>query len=177
MLRARSNPGTSGICLAAGAPGRRVFWVLCASGAASEGEGSPSSSSPGGASDPLSRRVLVVEDDWLIAAQIESYLAAAGFDVTGIAPDSSEAMRLARTAPPDMALMDIRLLGDLDGIAIAKELWRTMGLRCLFVSANIEADAKTRAAEARPLGWLPKPFTEAELIDAVSRSFDELGLP
>jgi two-component system, response regulator PdtaR len=119
----------------------------------------------------------VVEDDWLIAAQIEGYLVAAGFDVAGVAIGEDDTLRLARTASPQLVLMDIRLLNDIDGVELAKRLWLELGLRCLFVSGNIDADAKLRAAEARPLGWLPKPFSEADLLDATSKAFDALAQP
>jgi two-component system, response regulator PdtaR len=155
-------------------PVRRTFWLLAVRGASPAG-GSLSSSGSNGGREPIARRVLVVEDDWLIATQIESYLAAAGFDVTGAAVGPQDARRLARDAPPQLALMDIRLFGDADGVELAKELWQDFGLRCLFVSGNIDADTVLRAADAHPLGWLSKPFTEAELIGAVSDAFDRLG--
>jgi CheY-like chemotaxis protein len=76
----------------------------------------------------------VIEDDWLIATQIQSCLAAAGFDVTGAAVGPQDALRLARDAPPQLVLMDIRLFRDADGVELAKILWQDLGLRCLFVS-------------------------------------------
>lgn len=164
----------AGARLIARPPRRRVLWLLCASGGPPQGGPSSQQGSSGGARNPVRQRVLVVEDDWLIAAQIQTCLSAAGFDVTGVAVEPSEALRLARAVPPHLVLMDIRLLGDADGVELAKQLWKELGLRCLFVSANIDAGTKPRAAEARPLGWLPKPFTEAELIAAVSNSFDQL---
>jgi two-component system, response regulator PdtaR len=158
-------------------PSPRVLWLLCPAGAGSRGGPSSPQGASGGARRPVRQRVLVVEDDWLIAAQIESYLAAAGIEVAGVAIEPDEALRLAHEALPQIVLMDIRLLGDADGVELAKQLWKELGLRCLFVSANIETATKLRAAEAHPLGWLAKPFTEAELIDAVSNSFDQLGAP
>jgi two-component system, response regulator PdtaR len=107
----------------------------------------------------------------------ESCLAGAGFDVTGLALGPHDTLRLARTAPPQLVLMDIRLLDDADGVELAKKLLLEFGLRCLFVSGNIDADTELRAADARPLGWLPKPFTEAELLEAVSNAFDALSQP
>jgi DNA-binding NarL/FixJ family response regulator len=117
----------------------------------------------------------VVEDDWLIAAQIESCLAEVGIDVVGLAMRPQEALRLALAHSPQLVLMDIRLLDGADGVDLAKELWQEMGLRCLFVSANFDPGTEARAAASRPLGWLSKPFTEAELISTVSEAFDRLG--
>jgi DNA-binding NarL/FixJ family response regulator len=92
-----------------------------------------------------------------------------------VAIGPQDALRLARDTPPQLVLMDIRLLDDADGVQLAKELWRQLGLRCLFVSGNIDAATELRAADAHPLGWLPKPFTEAELLEAVADAFGLLG--
>lgn len=173
MLTPRDGRLTS-LLLTSAAPVRRVLWVLAVPGDPS-GAGPASAPGSGGGGEPVTRRVLVVEDDWLIAVQIESCLAAAGFDVTGVAIGPDDTLRRARTAPPQLVLMDIRLLDDADGVELAKELWLELGLRCLFVSGNIDAHTERRAVDARPLGWLPKPFTEAELLEAVSNAFDRLG--
>jgi two-component system, response regulator PdtaR len=157
-------------------PVRRTFWLLAVRSGSPAG-GPLSSSGSNGGREPIARRVLVVEDDWLIAAQIESYLVTAGFDVTGAAVGPQDALRLARDAPPQLVLMDIRVFGDADGVELAKILWQDFGLRCLFVSGNIDADTVLRAADANPLGWLSKPFTEAELIDVVSNAFGRLDPP
>lgn len=164
----------AGASLAYSAPVRRIIWLVAVQNGSSQG-GAASASGSGGGGQPVRRRVLVVEDDWLIAAQIESCLAAAGFDVTGIAIGPQDALRLARDTPPQLVLMDIRLLGDADGVELARELWQQFALRCLFVSGNIDAATELRAADAHPVGWLPKPFTEAELLRAVTDAFDRLG--
>lgn len=166
----------AGLPSASKTPIRRIIWLVAVPDGSSQG-GPASRSGSGGGAAPVRRRVLVVEDDWLIATQIESCLAAAGFDVTGIAIGPQDALRLARDAPPQLVLMDIRLLDDADGVELAKELWQQFGLRCLFVSGNIDPATELRAADAQPLGWLPKPFTEAELLKAVADAFDNLNLP
>lgn len=155
-------------------PVRRIIWLVAAPDGSSQA-GPASAPGSGGGSKPVRRRILVVEDDWLIAAQIKSCLAAAGFEITGMAIGPHDALRLARDAPPQLVLMDIRLLDDADGVELAKELWSQLGLRCLFVSGNIDPGTELRAADAHPLGWLPKPFTEAELLGAVRDAFDRLG--
>jgi DNA-binding response OmpR family regulator len=173
MLKARGeNPAR--LSSASTAPVGRDFRLQALPSGSPEGW---RASAPGrdGGREPVGQRVLVVEDDWLIATQIESCLATAGFEVTGIATGPDDTLQLARTAPPQLVLMDIRLLDGADGVELAKELWLKLGLRCLFVSGNIDADTQRRAANARPLGWLPKPFTEAELLEGVSNAFDRLG--
>jgi len=113
------------------------------------------------------RRVLIVDDEWLISTQIEQILTTAGFEVVGTAPDAASAIALADRERPDLVLMDIRLQGPVDGVEAAREIVGRFGIRSLFVSAHTDPGTITRTHAARPLGWLPKPFTQAELLQAV----------
>lgn len=119
------------------------------------------------AAGPARPRILVVDDDWLIRLQIEHFLTAAGFEIVGTASDAATALALADRERPDLVLMDIRLSGPTDGVAAAKEIVDRFGIRCLFVSAHTDAGTITRTLAARPAGWVPKPFTEAELLQGV----------
>jgi DNA-binding NarL/FixJ family response regulator len=74
-------------------------------------------------------RILVVEDDFLIALQTEAALTEAGFSVVGIAATAEEAIALAREQRPFLAVMDIRLAGERDGIDAAGELFRELDRR------------------------------------------------
>jgi two-component system, response regulator PdtaR len=121
----------------------------------------------------MATAVLIVEDDFLIGMQSESALANAGFQVVGIANTAEEAVVLARAHRPRLALMDIRLAGRRDGIDAAGELFRELGIRCVFATAHDDQNMRTRAEPFAPLGWLTKPYTMASLIamvqDAVSK--------
>lgn len=119
-------------------------------------------------------RVLVIEDDLLVAAQIETTLTEAGFDVIGVAPTGEEAIELAAEEPPDLAVVDIRLAGDKDGVDTALELFRSHGTRCIFASAHSDHEGRRRAAHAAPLGWLQKPYSMASLTQMVSAAVSEL---
>jgi DNA-binding NarL/FixJ family response regulator len=112
-------------------------------------------------------RLLLVEDDWLICLQIERFLKAAGFAIVGVAADAATAIALAERERPDLVLMDIRLSGPVDGIAAAQEIVDRFGIRSLFVSAHDDPGTLARSSGARPLGWVPKPFTEVELLRGV----------
>jgi two-component system, response regulator PdtaR len=115
------------------------------------------------------RRILIVEDDFLIASDARWALAEAGFTVVGVAASAEEAIRIAADRQPALVIMDIRLTGRRDGIELALELFRKQGLRCIFATAHIDAEAKKRAEAAQPLGWLPKPYTLASLVALVQR--------
>jgi DNA-binding NarL/FixJ family response regulator len=116
---------------------------------------------------PAPARILVVDDDWFVRLQIERFLGCAGFEVVGIATDAAAAVSLADRLRPDLVLMDIRLAGPVDGVTAATEIADRFGIRCLFVSAHTDQGTITRTLAARPAGWVPKPFTEAELLQGV----------
>jgi two-component system, response regulator PdtaR len=111
--------------------------------------------------------VLIVEDDFLIGMQTESALVDAGFRVVGIASTAEEAVVLARLHNPALAVMDIHLAGERDGVEAAGELFRELGTRCIFASAHDDERTRARAEPFAPLGWLAKPYTMASLLALV----------
>ena len=115
------------------------------------------------------RRILVVEDEVFVRLDIEQELERAGYEIVGSADTANEAILLAERERPDLVLMDVRLVGQRDGIDAALELWRRFQIRCLFVSANLDPASRTRAAPAEPWGFLAKPFSPAELLSAIQR--------
>jgi two-component system, response regulator PdtaR len=114
--------------------------------------------------------VLIVEDDFLIGMQAERALADAGIRVVGIASTAEEAVLLARQHKPVLAVMDIRLAGQRDGVDAAGELFRELGVRCIFATAHDDQGMRSRAAPFAPLGWLAKPYSTASLIALVRRA-------
>lgn len=120
-------------------------------------------------------RILVVEDDFLVATQLESALTDAGFEVVGVASSGQDAIELAMTERPRLAVMDVRLAGDRDGIDTALTLFADHGIRCVFATAHHDEHARRRAEPAVPLGWLAKPYTMASLVTMVRRALDKLG--
>jgi DNA-binding NarL/FixJ family response regulator len=118
--------------------------------------------------------ILIVEDDFLVATQIEVALSEAGFEVVGTASSGEEALQLAGEHRPALAVMDIRLSGKMDGIDTAVELFRLHHIRCLFASAYSDEDARRRAESAAPLGWLQKPYMMESLAALVRSALIEL---
>ncbi|MBR0749697.1 response regulator [Bradyrhizobium japonicum] len=147
----------------------------------SESEKQRSASTSGGAGDqppasetgnvakaaPQRPAILIVEDDFLIAMEAESALIAAGFQISGIAATAEEAISLARAHRPAIAIMDIRLAGRRDGIDAAGDLYREVGVRCVFATAHDDQQTRERARPFSPLGWLSKPYTMMSLINQV----------
>jgi two-component system, response regulator PdtaR len=127
-----------------------------------------------GAGPNAAPRIVVVEDDYLVASQVEAALTDAGFDVVGVASSADDALRLAGTERPTLMVMDIRLSGDHDGVEAALEMFEQHGVRCVFATAHHTPEVRARARPAAPLAWLRKPYTMAALVDAVRRAVREV---
>jgi two-component system, response regulator PdtaR len=112
-------------------------------------------------------RVLVVEDDAIIAFDIEDTLSQLGFEVVGTAMSAEEAVNLAEALRPDCLTMDIRIRGPRDGVSAAIEIYERFGIRSVFVSAFAGSAEAERAAAARPLGWVGKPISREALRSAL----------
>jgi DNA-binding NarL/FixJ family response regulator len=123
------------------------------------------------ASGPAKKiNVLIVEDDFLVAADLEHEFNKQGFEVAGIAASAQQAVELARATKPTIAIMDVRLAGDKDGVDAAIELFREHKIRSFFATAHSDENTKTRAAAASPLGWIAKPYTAQSLIVLVKKA-------
>lgn len=109
-------------------------------------------------------RVLVVEDDFLVAGELEHWLAEAGFEVVGPAATAVDAIRLALETKPALVVMDIRLIGARDGIDAAIDIYRQAGIRSIFATAHSDAHTMRRGEAAKPLDWVQKPYNPAALV-------------
>jgi two-component system, response regulator PdtaR len=119
-------------------------------------------------------RILIVEDDFIAAIDMEAVLTEAGYQVAGIADRADEAARMAKSESPTLVIMDIRLIGKPDGVDAALEIFRETGIRCIFATAHHDARMRARAEPAAPLGWLPKPYAPHALLAMVERAVGEL---
>ncbi len=116
------------------------------------------------------RRLLIVEDEVIVSMDIASRLELAGYEVVGTAPSAERALRLAASARPDLALMDIHLQGSMDGIEAAIELRRRHEVPVVFLTAHADDATVARARSAEPLGYVLKPFDDRELPLVVERA-------
>lgn len=119
-------------------------------------------------------RILLIEDNPVIAEMVEAALIEEGFRVVGIAGTADRAVQLARLYHPDLAITDIRLPGSRDGIQAALQILQETGARSIFATGNLDTVAAGRCAQARPLGWLTKPYTAAELVTAVRQAMSSV---
>ena len=128
----------------------------------------------GEASTEGQAQILVVEDDFLVAMQIEAALSEAGLALTGTASSGEEAIEMAASVRPALVLMDIRLAGKMDGVDAAVALFREHGIRCIFATAHHDLEVRRRAAAAEPLGWLQKPYSMPAMLAAVRQGLADL---
>lgn len=107
--------------------------------------------------------ILVVEDEAVIALDLQETLIGLGYTVYGPIATGEEALIAAAELRPDLVMLDIRLAGRLDGIAVAEQLRATMDVPIVFLTAHADAETVTRAGGTEPYAYLLKPFDESEL--------------
>ncbi len=110
-------------------------------------------------------RILIVEDEFLIALELESLLQEAGHDVVGIAASSAEAIALAEELSPELAFVDVHLADGLTGIDAARTLSEQHQVTVLFMTANAKRIPEDFAG-AR--GVIAKPYTERGVREAIA---------
>jgi two-component system, response regulator PdtaR len=97
----------------------------------------------------------------------------AGYDVVGIVTSGEDAVDLAYRAEPHLAVLDIGLAGELDGIDTAHKL-RRAGTSSLFATARRDEETRLRASGVEPLGWIDKPFTPHEVVSAIAAALEQI---
>jgi CheY-like chemotaxis protein len=115
-------------------------------------------------------RVLLVEDDILIAWTISSVLKQLGCTVVDYADNADQAVERAIAVRPDVILMDIGLAGGRDGIAAAEEIRASTGQLVIYLTGHADVATLQRAAQTAPLSFVFKPFDEATLGAALDRA-------
>jgi diguanylate cyclase (GGDEF)-like protein/PAS domain S-box-containing protein len=120
-----------------------------------------------GGAEVQGERVLIVEDERIIAFDLQRRLKSFGFEVIGSCSSGAEAIELCSHERPDIVLMDIMLEGDLDGIETAKILLETRQIPSIFLTAYSDAATLERAKAAQPLAYIIKPFKERELYTTI----------
>lgn len=107
-------------------------------------------------------RILIVEDEALVARELKSRLIQMGWEVAGIAY-GEEAIELARETRPDLMLTDIHLKGGIDGIEVAAKICEEMDIPVVFLTAYSDAETVARAKAVTPFGYIIKPVENREL--------------
>jgi CheY-like chemotaxis protein len=141
--------------------------VWFGAGPEQDGDGQPEHRDAETESRARRLRVLIVEDEFFIALDINASLTALGHLGVGIAASAAQAIDMAGRERPDVILMDVRLAGKRDGIAAASEILSRFGIRSIFVTANTDPHTRERAVAVNPAGFLEKPLTPQRLQAAL----------
>ncbi len=127
-----------------------------------EANARPSSTPP-----PRPLSVLVVEDEVIVARDLQQSLDDMGYEVLAAVSSGAEALRASRERVPDVVLMDIRIAGDQDGIDTGTALQQRHQVPVIYMTAYSDAATISRAVRSSPYGYIVKPFTGREVRSAI----------
>ena len=119
-------------------------------------------------------RILIVEDDMIIGANLSIQLTSLGYEVTGVVPRGEEAIVHVREHPPHILLLDINLKGALNGIDTARAIQRHLDIPIIYLTANSDNTTFERAKETHPRAFLTKPFNKLNLQRTIALVAEQL---
>lgn len=129
-------------------------------------------------------RVLIVEDEFITMDTLRNYLEDSGYEVSGDAMRAEEALQILEEGTTDIAILDINLKGEKDGIWLAGQIRERHKIPFIFLSAFSDAATVEAASRTRPFGYLVKPFTRADIFTSIevalknyAEQMEELKLP
>jgi two-component system, response regulator PdtaR len=115
-------------------------------------------------------RVLIVEDEALIALHLEMLVTEFGHHVCSSASSAASAITEAALHSPDVVLMDVRLANGGSGIEAAGEIYTRYGIRCIFLSANLDEGAREAVRPYEPIDYIGKPVLPVALQQALAKA-------
>ena len=119
-------------------------------------------------------KILIVEDEMIIGANISLQLSKLGYDVIGIISRGEEALNFVRQNQPDIILMDIQLKGGLDGIETTQLILKEFQIPVIYLTANSNDEYFKRAKATHPFAFISKPFKKLDLQHAIELTIDQL---
>lgn len=119
-------------------------------------------------------KILIVEDEMVIAANISLQLSSLGYDVVGIIPRAQEALACIKTERPNIVLMDINLKGEIDGIETVKLMQKSFDIPVIYLTANADDTHFNRAKETHPYAFISKPFKKLDLQRAIELTVEQI---
>lgn len=117
-------------------------------------------------------RVLVVEDEYILAINLQESLESLGYVVLDIADSAEGAIAKATELRPNLILMDIRLRGEIDGIQAAGQIWHLLQIPVIYVTGHSDKCTVERATLTSPFGYILKPIKEQELYVAIQTALN-----
>lgn len=120
-------------------------------------------------------KILVVEDEMIIAAKISMQLTSLGYEVTGILPRGEQALQHVKENNPDIILLDINLKGELDGIETALQIQQFAQIPIIYLTANSDEATFNRAKPTKPSAFISKPFKQLDLQRAIELTISRMA--
>lgn len=117
-------------------------------------------------------RILITEDEYIVALDLKLRLTKLGFEIVGIAASGDDAILQNQDAKPDLILMDIQLYGDMDGIEAARLIRAESDVPIIFLTANADQASMERASSTQAFSYLLKPFNERELKFSIQMALE-----
>jgi len=123
---------------------------------------------------PKQIKILIVEDEMIIAANISLQLTSLGYEVSGIVPKGKEALIQIKENQPDIILLDINLKGKLDGIETAVLMQKDYNIPIIYLTANADEHHFNRAKATNPYAFISKPFKKLDLRHAIELTISRI---
>jgi DNA-binding LytR/AlgR family response regulator len=121
-------------------------------------------------------KILIVEDEMIIAANISLQLSTLGYEVSGIIPRGEEALLHIKQNQPDIILMDIQLKGELNGIETAQLMQQDYDIPIIYLTANADDDHFEKAKATHPYAFISKPFKKLDLQRAIELTINHIQI-
>lgn len=118
------------------------------------------------------KKILIVEDEIITSLELKSILERNGYEVTGAAMSGEEAIQESSTRRPHLIIMDIGLIGELDGADAAAYIFQRYHIPIIFLTGNTDAATRKKAMDLNPAGFIVKPFDERDLLHKIADAFN-----
>lgn len=112
-------------------------------------------------------KILIVEEEIIVAEDIKQQLENKGYDITGIVNNGRAAIEKVKETKPDLILMDITLQGELDGIETAQQIRNVYNIPHIYLTVYTEDKIMEKAKKTQPSDFIKKPFDKTELENAI----------
>lgn len=120
-------------------------------------------------------KLLVIEDDFIIGADVAMQLTNAGYDVLGIISKGSDALSKLEDLKPDLILMDIHLKGEMDGIETAHQINKRFNIPIIYLTANADDATYQKARATKPYAFIAKPFSNVDLLRSIDLALEKMA--
>lgn len=120
-------------------------------------------------------KILIVEDEFIIAEKLSADLSDIGYKITEIVSSGEEAIRSVAVNPPDLIIMDIHIDGELDGIETTHRIHDEMAIPVIYLTGLTDQEVFQKARKTRPVGYLSKPYNRQDIYHAIELALYSAG--